>query len=653
MSFEPYSVECLTCGSRLRVTDPSLVGTIASCPKCESMVQIDPPAHQVAVGGSSVDTQAITEDAISSPETDSDANQVETSGGFVGGEATSEDTTGAAPIPPQWQSSRSQRSRQIALVAAVSISGLLAAVLLFSWFVRNWRSNDNVAQQDPAAEVDTDPAQQQATVDADPPGDSEQQVDANTERQTSEANPNRAEPNQANTEDVESVVENEKPAQQPRVDEPTPPPPPGGSLTESPLVQPVAIAPVAIAPAEEKGGDEPEMMMKIPDGLAEFGDVLAPFGPVDLRPTEKAPPTLDELNLEAAATEQIDPDLALNPPRKINPVADFSIPIAFDDGNYRLTELALILSQVSDVPVQIDLVSFDLAGIDAHRYFKTKRTELTPAMKLLEQIGQAIGAEVQIREQLLVLTPSDATFDAKLAEVIELDDFGAGSDSAVLLLNEFVSDQPNDGGTLQVGDTREEKQFLILATESLRRMRGVAPKVSDPLFAHWGQTKEDRPITWEQLSGGDPIAQPITPISIAGLVRRTAKQNQASVVIQWTDAVRRRLSPAHTLIPHAGDDAAKMFDRVFSPFDLQVRKIDEDRWWIGAPATYDRAPIVVWTKPLAEGGKMFEQRVRSVIGAQDAFRYAFDQESGRALMLLPRYLAGQLPKIEASLAAAN
>ena len=52
--------------NRTRTSDPSLIGTIASCPKCNSMVQIDRPTDQVAVGRSGVDSQAITEEAIDS-----------------------------------------------------------------------------------------------------------------------------------------------------------------------------------------------------------------------------------------------------------------------------------------------------------------------------------------------------------------------------------------------------------------------------------------------------------------------------------------------------------------------------------------------------------------------------------------------------------
>lgn len=48
---DPFSVICETCHSRLKVRDPNAIGQIHSCPKCESMVHIVPPA---ALAGSTL-----------------------------------------------------------------------------------------------------------------------------------------------------------------------------------------------------------------------------------------------------------------------------------------------------------------------------------------------------------------------------------------------------------------------------------------------------------------------------------------------------------------------------------------------------------------------------------------------------------------------
>ncbi|MFG0267811.1 MAG: hypothetical protein ACF8AM_22070, partial [Rhodopirellula sp. JB055] len=42
--FQPFAVQCVSCLSRLKVSNPALIGTIVNCPKCNSFVQIDPPS---------------------------------------------------------------------------------------------------------------------------------------------------------------------------------------------------------------------------------------------------------------------------------------------------------------------------------------------------------------------------------------------------------------------------------------------------------------------------------------------------------------------------------------------------------------------------------------------------------------------------------
>ena len=40
---------------------------------------------------------------------------------------------------PDWQSAKTQKSRQIGLVIALSATGLIAAVMFFGWFVNSWK----------------------------------------------------------------------------------------------------------------------------------------------------------------------------------------------------------------------------------------------------------------------------------------------------------------------------------------------------------------------------------------------------------------------------------------------------------------------------------------------------------------------------------
>ncbi len=546
MSAEPFSVQCLTCGSRLRVTDPAIVGTIAACPRCNSMVQIERPGNQVAVGASNVDSQAITEDAIDAPH-EPEIADTDTSSSFSGTDSiapSSDEQPGlASPLPPAFQSERTHRSRQIALVVAVSVSGLLAAVLFFSWFVRNWR------EQSPTVKIDSsdNPAASPLSVDTTAV---EPTQDPTQPAQSSETDPIDSETAAGDRDSTVAIAPETAPVDRPPAAETIP----TDLLPSSPIV-----ANPIVETADQDPADGVGRLMELPPGLAEFTEILPQGGPIDLRPTREAPPALDEIDINAAAQEDLDPLLVGNPPAKINVKADLAIQMALDSDGYRLTDLALLFGQLTGVPIEIDWVSFDLAGIDIHERVQTPKTKLVPAKDLLDAIAASLGAEIQDHELYVVLTPSDATFDARLAELTTLDDFGQERDSAVRVLNQFLQGRDvTPAATLQVGPSREDKQFAILAVESLRRMRQLEPKLSDDLIRHWAQTAQNQTVDWPLLTGGASEPQRSMPISVAGLIRHTTRLNDSSCVVHWPDAIRRHLSPTQVQLPRGNrcrDDA--------------------------------------------------------------------------------------------------
>ncbi|MCG8651518.1 MAG: hypothetical protein MI861_16875, partial [Pirellulales bacterium] len=465
MTFEPFSVQCLTCGSRLRVSDPSVVGTIASCPRCHSMVQIQPPGTQVAVGAPSVDSQAITEDAIAAPD-DTPSNQHSAPpAGFAGVESLdhSEEALPADPtIPPDWQSRRTHKSRQVALVVAVAVTGLLTAVLFFGWFVRKWSPQSTEVAVDTEAETaagPADPAQQSEQATDSPPSD-----DLGSEPPAAESDP--ANSNQPATLPPEGNRDADPDADSPKEDEPPP---------NSPLV---------MRPAEadpDQGNEDNAVPPLDPSGLDAFKDILLQAGPIDLVPTEDAPPTLDDIDIEAPAANRLDPQLIGKPLPKINLKADLAIKVALDTKGYRLGDLLLLFSQLTGVPIQADWVSLDLMGIDIHQNVHPPTGKFLSVQDLLNQVAESIQCEIRVEPHLIVLTPTDDAFEKRLRELTDLADFGEGRASAIETLNDFLATEPaQPSPELRIGPTRDDQHFAILAVDSLRRMRGLEPLVAEP-----------------------------------------------------------------------------------------------------------------------------------------------------------------------------
>ena len=105
------------------------------------MVEINRPDGKVEIGHSGVDSQAITEEAIAA-----DSGIAEESSlppgveGFLGTDSVPPESTDglAGAMHPDWQSAKTQKSRQIALVVALAATGLITAVLFFGWFVSSW-----------------------------------------------------------------------------------------------------------------------------------------------------------------------------------------------------------------------------------------------------------------------------------------------------------------------------------------------------------------------------------------------------------------------------------------------------------------------------------------------------------------------------------
>ena len=685
MSFQPFAVQCLTCASQLRVSDPVIVGTIAACPKCGSMVEINRPDGQVEIGRSGVDSQAITEEAIS---TDSRiAIGMVPQGndeGFAGADSVlpenSDGLSGA--MHPDWQSTKTQKSRQIALVIALSATGLIAAVMFFGWFVTSWGKQE--IRQVSTATNQPDDSIEQASTDLDKNPKTEatfEQVDSRSitasgvsQDQTPSTTPDLSSPQQPVApqtgagDPVSSAADSEHGADgnptsmtagvtasdvgvNPSIPSDLlpesvldPPSNPGaGSLSENPgTSDPGTSDPGTSDPAMTQGTDDPDViagMQDLPPELAQYTRFLLDDG-TQAKPTLQAPPTMEEVKLEAAAEED-DNDLRIPiVPEALDLRADLAIRLALASNGYPASDLMLLISQVTGVPIQMDWPSFDLAGADIQQSVPTTKAWRS-ARELLDETAEILNAEIREQQTLLLMTLKDEVFDEAASKLMAVDDFGAGSISAGEFLQEFLAGENGNS------NPREITQLACFATEALRRMREVAPKVEDARFRRWAREVNDTDAEWAVLSDGEFGPQLDAPISIAGLLRRTAKLNQATCVFNWQDTVRRGAPPERLLLPHKQENAGSTLGGTLLPLGLQVRQVDLKHWWVGTKATYDRLPVFVWTPPLGQARAEFMERMDKVMAGSSPLQYrlAIDETSDRALMLLPRFIVRQLPTV--------
>ncbi|TWU57567.1 hypothetical protein [Rubripirellula reticaptiva] len=705
MSFQPYAVQCPTCGSRLRVTDPAVIGTIAACPKCQSMVQIDSPAAdtfdsgsagtdspaagrdttptvppsqpaQLRVGASSIDSEAITEEAVRPGELDSPLAGNHDSSikrDFSGDEnfAPPVEPPGTA-LPVEWESDRTRQTRQIALVALLSISALLVAGLAFAWFAHSYRNRSVADTSDPGTEL----AQSDTTTDPivgpepnldDPLDPKEPVVETESQAGTTDqplTDQPLTDPNSDVPVEPELASSNAPPSIIPTDLMPTSP------IDSAPIGNdPVPIKPIIAGdrnkdPTKQETDPDASQLMDLPPGLAQYIPFLASNGPAD-NATLKAPPTLDEVEIDEATEDDLDP-LDRYEPRKLNLKSDMAIPLPFRSNGYPLADMILVISQITGVPIQIDWVSFDLVGIDVATQIKPPKSAGS-ARQVLDEIAIQVGGTIREEETLLHFTIADEPFNEALTKITNVDDFGDGAQSAREVLADFLRPEPepleanevtesNDGAENEIEPDaeavdptklRQSQQLAAIATETLRRMRGVTPKVADDRLSHWARTSVDQPSDWPIIQDGEPGVQPDTPVSIAGFLRRAARNNQASCLVNWYDANRRRAMPERQLLPDTSDGLSAMLKQALEPMGLHVRQVDARHWWVGSDASYDRLSVIVASRPLGEKRIVFVQQVQRIMAGSNRndFRMTIDDESDRAIMMLPRYVVRQLAKV--------
>ena len=615
----------------------------------------NPLGAQVAVGQSSVDSEAITEEAIAADPEFSHEDSLSNEPAFAGSESLASDSNPAdyesdsTGSPLNWQSEKTQRSRQIAFVVAVSISGLLVAIAAFSWFVQSWRTPEVVAVtsdiESPSADI-SDPAEH-ANSGAEKTAAEQEPIDKPREPKPV-ASENPTDPSQAKQ---TSSTDQQPPA---KIQDPTSPIP-SDLMPQSPLVDPVKTEPQTeqspvVKPKEDPASetDQPKDsgMQELPPGFARFTDFLLDEGSLD-EPNLAAPPTIEDLKIQGAAEDDVDPLAAQVKP--LNLRAELGLEIALSANGYPLSDLILTLSQMTGVPIQLDWVSFDLAGIPIDSTASAPKGWQS-ARNILEHVAEQFDAEIRAEELLVTFTPSDDRFNSTMDQIADLSDFGADKDSAEQVLAQFLIGA--DSTKLIIGESRDEKQLAALAIESLRRMRGIEPKVADEQFQHWARVSKNDTLDWPLVTGGEEAPTDGAPVALAGFLCLTARHNQSTCIVNWHDLNRRNVAPESLILPRTGGNAATALERSLDRFSIQVRQVDQTRWWVGSEHTYDQLPVVVWTSALGQTRDVFQQRLTTIMAAHPGkpFQMVIDQKSDRALLLLPRYIVRQLPKITASLA---
>jgi hypothetical protein len=652
------SIACVTCGRSLRITDPTLVGTIAVCPACGSMVQIEGPLASdnknaanrsppsLAIGNAIVDSGAVTEESILAEGVLSGAPPPSGFSGTVPSPRSSSDDPVTNPPAVGWQSEQSQRTRKIGLfIATITLTLVTVSAVVYAILSRRDEQASSVDDlvTDPSTPVVIKTPDSQSNPPAAP--ESNPTLSPDIESETSPTSPPKTTLEPITTESstqTSSVATDSASSDEPEIDSGLP------SLMPTPVINTSADQPLPAKsdlatrtdPATQ--ADPTSQMTELPEGLMPFVPFVLNEDP-PVKPSLPALPSLEDVVLKDAADEDEPLEPATN--RVIKPESDLAIALKIKTSGKSVSYWLFLIGSITDLPIELDLVSFDVAGIDVQKKFapddKTKK-----ASELLGEVAASIQGQIRYEPAFGVVTPDRAVLDAAIQNIIDRSDLPNATQPLQSFLRIEAEDDRlfDDADDNTVAATVNQRLLAALTCESFRYMRKVKPKMESQRFARWAQPLSDANEGWTQLNDAAIADQPDTPITLARFFQIIGESSKSSVLVNWIDFTKRGTGPATRVLPDVLRDPPQAIARTLASKNATVRRIDDQFLWVGNEATYDRLPILSWSEPLGEYRAEFEDRLQVITSRLPVTesRYTYDPVSDRALIMVPRFIHRQI-----------
>lgn len=752
------AVTCLSCGGRFRVTDPRWIGSIVPCPKCQGLVEIgagdvDVDAKENATGAlaDTASEKKPSPDSSPLPKGSKSAKLDPTAkrsrpdhpslgeleeGGISHPPAVVPPSDGPSfdlAVDPSLETPQDSatkpdenRSRRFAWLAGFGLAALLLIValgLLFS--KREPRDSAVASRQDPDVPLSDVGSPDGPTIPTDKPADDLARPDEEAGGTASGSQPPADQ--QANIGIGGSTLRNdETSAALPVVS-------PGGEGTTagvnqnttpstespsvSPTVEPASPGPdrsVKAEPAQAGGANIPSQgtpssngldsasLDALPAGLRKFVPLMdestSDIGPPQVFET---PPTVTSTPMGPAA-EDTGTDGAIGQKGGIDIPKAMSMRVAIQQQGLSLAELSLLISQLTTVPIELELISLDLAGVAVTQPCTTPTGWLT-VDEWLNQTLRPMGLVAEAEAGRILVFASTAKLLEASGHAIVLDDFGDAAEAAAASIRRLVgwvgksvaqgvqdnedadrdpaegegdakpgSDEPTaeDGWMYDVQQRRitlpDDRSAIVrsvLAAEAVRLSRGLPGKLRRWQTARWtGKWGIDRELGEPEV-GQDPIADrsindwplvtgqpsgptPPAPQNLAGFLRRMGRDHQVAPIVSWRDAARHEVAPADLVMPLMdGLAAGEVLDQVFGESGLQVRDCGGSLWWVGSEANYDRYEVITWIGIPEGTGEVVARRLATSMGLANSSQLNAFWDEQILVIRLPRYAARQLSRV--------
>lgn len=755
------AVTCLTCGSRLKVIDPRWIGSIAQCPKCGGLVEIqaasaasqptaDQPTRSVAgettppqsdqrrlhLGhAEAVDSEALTQsevvtavelatdnltpsatDALTSPRDPELAAENQRGRGPAARGTVSDSTPprlpASLPADPAraWQSDSSRWVSQLGLVILLAVFGLIGTGIAFAYFVKSYLGKAaTVAQTNPTdlPPVSASPDNHEADRTDETPGKGGSGTSGSAEADD-QTDPTPRDPNATTSpagadSEPDSPVETTltEPVQAPTLPNAANPTPANQAIDTPQAVngptqavngptQPETgpPAPPPLAGSESRGdavtGNTPDGALDaLPPGLRRFIPLTDPstaaVGPPKVFDT---PPTIHSIPMDRAAEDKVDDNPLVPKPPSLDIPRALSLRVAIQQRGVPLAELALLVSQLTTVPVELELISLDVAGIPVTQSCPTPAGWM-PIGQWLDQTLEPLGLTAELDDDRLLITASLDRLRQAADHALRLDDFGSDAEAVAawirpvvgVVLDPAQADfPPADGAADGWNYLAEEKRIdlpaersawlrAILAIEAARLARGLPPRLERWRTARWigswqqdaqpsrdGEGERSTRITdWPPAAGPPSGPTRDTPRTLSGLLRELSAEHGIAITVAWKDSLRHQITPGNLVMPLMdGIAVGEILDDVVGEAGLQARDAGGSVWWVGSDANYDRYEVITWLSVTPDRAPLVMTRLAASLGLPDRSALHAGTEGSLLLIRVPRFVARQLYRFESS-----
>lgn len=610
---EPFTLQCPTCQSHIRVKNAKMIGQVANCPKCNSMVMITAP-QQVRIenpDGFPVDSMAMTKDGLEpnfalqsvseAVLSDGDYQLMPLEKAEVQKASETQLPAGWQPQEPllpsdEWTSETSTKTRQFLLIGFLGLTGVALAILSFlaflNWYRKPGQSPDpgpplalasTLGPEVPEPDVAVGPEQtsvaDSGSADREAEGPTSSQSDPSSQLEQKDEPENAAQllPNAIDTQPLQ-VLPNEL----------------QGDVLIDPGVHSVDASDSTPAVSTEPESEQTAEQSLPNAWLQSMAPVLdwqvVPTLPDNRVPLEPPPITAEDLGM--STLEGLEPITPIDWGKQ----SQIVLPGLILSQEQSLSQSLNLWTHVSGVPTRVNLDSLAAINFDCNGPLTIGTIKQASIGQIAQRIAENLGITVSAREnRYLEFHATEEKLAATLPKTMSVEGLIATEEEAQWLLQMLVRFFPDTDQAWSLEDRhlkyQDNRVDLMTWFEVIRLIDNLQTANGQPstLTEYAAGRLQNSFIEPEKLVSLNAQVNLISPQArpVGQVLSRLCGQMGLQCWIDWPSVGEVGLGPATTavVVTH-GRSLKRILANYANMFSLQIAVQDENNLWITSPQAY-------------------------------------------------------------------